>query len=283
MGMWEDFLKSANELTEKLMEKPKYRVQFELLVKYRERHDCSMVEAEEACKFLKAYRNPDLGGETIEDILDRHDNERELEAARQEAQRSREEDEERKREALKENPTRTEQWRPIPGFGDRYIASSFGNIAHVLTIDEDDPSNPIAYFLNPSQSTKGYLSVTLYTEPFPRSAKRKRAQRPKPKTHRVHRLIAETWLESPPFSGAQVRHLDGDRENNRLDNLAWGTPEENRADQIIHGTSNMKLTKEDVYAIRRSKKSQRELAVEYGVSKSTIGRVKRGETWKPKR
>jgi hypothetical protein len=35
----------------------------------------------------------------------------------------------------------------------------------------------------------------------------------------------------------QCRHLDGNRSNNRLDNLAWGTPLENGADKARHGTA----------------------------------------------
>jgi hypothetical protein len=56
------------------------------------------------------------------------------------------------------------------------------------------------------------------------------------RTTHVHRLMAETWLGPAPFEGAIVRHLDGDRCNNRLSNLAWGTYAENSDDQRRHGT-----------------------------------------------
>ena len=48
------------------------------------------------------------------------------------------------------------------------------------------------------------------------------------KTHRVHRLVAQAFLEPPPSDEhKQVNHIDGDPANNRADNLAWVTPLEN--------------------------------------------------------
>ena len=44
------------------------------------------------------------------------------------------------------------------------------------------------------------------------------------KTHRVHRLVAKAFLEPPPSEKHTiVNHIDGDRANNRPDNLKWVT------------------------------------------------------------
>lgn len=51
----------------------------------------------------------------------------------------------------------------------------------------------------------------------------------------VHRLVALTWLGAPPFPGAVVRHLDDIKDNNHVNNLAWGTHQDNADDRIrIH-------------------------------------------------
>ena len=55
-------------------------------------------------------------------------------------------------------------------------------------------------------------------------------------TRFVHRLVLEAFVGPCP-DGMECRHLDGNPGNNRLENLAWGTPKENAADSIRHGTS----------------------------------------------
>ena len=52
---------------------------------------------------------------------------------------------------------------------------------------------------------------------------------------RVHHLVLETYVGFRA-DGQECRHLDGVPTNNRLDNLKWGTREEQIADQKAHGT-----------------------------------------------
>lgn len=51
----------------------------------------------------------------------------------------------------------------------------------------------------------------------------------------VHTLVAAAFLGPRP-EGMQVRHADGDRTNNTLGNLCYGTPKDNMQDAISHGT-----------------------------------------------
>lgn len=44
---------------------------------------------------------------------------------------------------------------------------------------------------------------------------------------KVHILVCETFHGLKPFEEAVVMHLDDDSENNRPDNLKWGTQKEN--------------------------------------------------------
>lgn len=55
------------------------------------------------------------------------------------------------------------------------------------------------------------------------------------KTRYFHRLVLEAFIGPCP-EGMECRHLDGDAGNNRLENLAWGTPIENGEDKVRHGT-----------------------------------------------
>lgn len=109
-------------------------------------------------------------------------------------------------------------------------------------------------------------------------------------TTHVHRLMAESWLGPPPFPGAIVRHLDGDRFNNRLSNLAWGSYAENSGDQERHGTRMYgernpmaRLTREAVEQMRELRAAGRtfkSIARQFGVAPMTAHRAITGGSWK---
>lgn len=51
----------------------------------------------------------------------------------------------------------------------------------------------------------------------------------------VHRLVALAFLPSRPSADHEIRHLDGNKINNHVANLVWGTALENAADRERHG------------------------------------------------
>lgn len=51
--------------------------------------------------------------------------------------------------------------------------------------------------------------------------------------YRVHRLVL-TLFDRPPEEGEVGRHLDDDRTNNHISNLAWGTVQDNADDAILN-------------------------------------------------
>lgn len=102
----------------------------------------------------------------------------------------------------------------------------------------------------------------------------------------LHAVILETFVGPCP-DGMMGRHLDGNPANNRLDNLRWGTAEENYDDRRGHGTHNdgmrngrAKLTNDQVRTIKASSERGVVLADLYGVSTSTISHIRCGLTWK---
>lgn len=108
--------------------------------------------------------------------------------------------------------------------------------------------------------------------------------RGKRRARHVHALVAEAF--HGPREGRQVRHLNGDRRDNRASNLAWGTAVENAADRDAHGTTARgsrngaaRLNEAKVAEIRKliaAGASQREMARRFGVTQRAIWDVMNG-------
>ena len=58
----------------------------------------------------------------------------------------------------------------------------------------------------------------------------------KTKTYYKHRLLLHAFVGECPV-GCEALHINGNRLDNRLDNLRWGTRKENVSDAIKHGTA----------------------------------------------
>jgi hypothetical protein len=56
-------------------------------------------------------------------------------------------------------------------------------------------------------------------------------------THRLHRIVAKTFLENPE-NKEQVNHKDYNKQNNCLDNLEWMTNKENQIHKFASGLGN---------------------------------------------
>ncbi len=107
-------------------------------------------------------------------------------------------------------------------------------------------------------------------------------------TFPVHKLVLDTYV-GPRKEGELCRHRDGDRKNNRLGNLSWGTSKENAADRTLHGKTvrgegqhKSVLTAADVEWIRAYPSRYgmfKEMASRLQVSPGTIRNAYLGKTW----
>lgn len=98
-----------------------------------------------------------------------------------------------------------EEWKDIDGYEGRYQVSTHGRVRsleHTICTYKQEYITLPDRILLPSV-THGYETVSLLG-----------------RTVHVHRIVAETFVENPDKMGT-VRHKDGNKRNNFVDNLEW--------------------------------------------------------------
>lgn len=98
----------------------------------------------------------------------------------------------------------------------------------------------------------------------------------------IHVLVLQAFVGPRP-PGMQACHYDGNRSNNRVDNLRWDTRAANTFDSVKHGTNNFtKLAESDIpplWARLVAGDSPTEIARDFGVTRSAVGHIKFGNSW----
>ena len=98
----------------------------------------------------------------------------------------------------------TEIWKDVPGYEGQLQASNLGRLRVIRCYTR---------ILKPFQTKSDYKVGTVYL-----NGKKIR--------HGVHRFVAEAFLPNPEGKG-QVNHKNGDKADNRPENLEWSTCQEN--------------------------------------------------------
>lgn len=132
---------------------------------------------------------------------------------------------------MAEHQPTNEQWLPIPGYEGRYAVSDQGRVKSLERKtwfvnrwgDETQRVVPEKIRSTATHTNGGHQYVTLHLDGVR-------------KQWFVHALVLLAFHGARPDALAEIRHLDGNPENNRLDNLAYGTHQDNVDDMAKHGT-----------------------------------------------
>lgn len=172
-----------------------------------------------------------------------------------------------------------EIWKEIEGYNGFYSVSNYGRVKS----NGGNCGSCIRKekILSQSKTRDGYMKVRLM-------------HKNKDKTMRVHRLVANAFIENP-YNKETVNHIDGNKENNNVNNLEWS----NRSEQLIHAyknklkesqkgctNKNSKLTEYQIKEIRNTYiRNSKEfgtvaLSKKYGVTDRVIGLIVRNLSYK---
>jgi len=114
-----------------------------------------------------------------------------------------------------------EIWKPIDGYP-WYQVSNKGNVRSCARNWADGEWRPVKQY----DHQRGYKAVLL-----------KRKNEKNYKNFLVHRLVAIAFLGGD-HPDQEVNHINGDKHDNRVDNLEWCTREQNRRHAIDNGLYN---------------------------------------------
>lgn len=96
-----------------------------------------------------------------------------------------------------------EKWKDIIGYEGCYHVSTTGKVRNAKTKKQ----------LSSAKIKSGYYTVSLWKNNIG-------------KTFTVHRLVATAFLQNP-YNKKCVDHIDGNKNNNNVNNLRWATTKEN--------------------------------------------------------
>lgn len=113
-----------------------------------------------------------------------------------------------------------ERWREVEGTLGFYQVSDRGNVRR--TVGLPPALKPRVRVLKPMVMKIGYTRVTLSVLGGRRD-------------EYIHDLVTRAFFGPRPADKPHVRHLNGDRTDNRLENLQYGSVAENMRDRVRHG------------------------------------------------
>lgn len=109
---------------------------------------------------------------------------------------------------LKGCDTKELQWKDIAGYEGLYMVSNFGDVKSLPR----KGTRKTEHLVSPHR-VGGYIQYELLKDHIR-------------KGHKAHRLVANAFIPNPDNLPV-VNHLDGDKNNNSVDNLEWTTASEN--------------------------------------------------------
>ena len=177
-----------------------------------------------------------------------------------------------------------EIWKDIKGFETAFQVSTLGRVRSLTRQIKHPEGDYIKQgkLLGFTKDNKGYPNITL-------------CWKGKRRTVKIHTLVAEAFIIKVP-SYTHVNHIDGNKNNNTLQNLERCTPQQNivhahRLGLAAHNEKHVRSKLNDKQAreikiklkqlyVGKRIKLYKELAEQYQVHPETIRNIDKGTTWR---
>jgi hypothetical protein len=171
-----------------------------------------------------------------------------------------------------------ETWVDIEGYEELYSISTLGRVKSLERYRQNHGrlQKVESKIKSTRKDKQGYVLLDLYKDN-------------KPKTVRVHRIVAEAFIPNPN-NKETVNHIDGDKSNNNINNLEWASAKEQNEHFYKRNLKSKENIEKAVKAMNKvqSKKvkclndetvyeSVSEAARQIGITGSLIARCCRGE------
>lgn len=162
-----------------------------------------------------------------------------------------------------------EKWKEIEGYNGDYLVSDKGRIL--------SKKRGRVKYRKLTKDSYGYYVLVLTN-----NGKRKHLK--------VHRIVAETFIENPDLKKS-VNHKNGIKTDNRVENLEWMSFRENMIHaydnnliKSIEETGVSKITMNEANQIRsileQKMCTKKDISACYGISKSNINHIISNRIWK---
>lgn len=124
-----------------------------------------------------------------------------------------------------------EIWKDVPGYEAHYEVNNFGVVR--------SKSRTVLYGKHGYATYKGCVLKSFVSNKY---LSVKLSYQGKTNTKYIHHIVLLAFEGVRPHTEerGEIRHLNGNREDNRLVNLVYGTVKENAADRIRHRAGGLK-------------------------------------------
>lgn len=156
-----------------------------------------------------------------------------------------------------------ETWESVPNTKAKYEVSNLGRVRKVFQTKQGEPRYS---YLKCHANNYGYLRAPIDGRKV-----------------LIHRLVLLAFHGECP-TGFEGCHNNGDKADNRLENLRWASRSDNQRDRYFHGTltskpiGGLRLTAEKVKDAYLSRDSLHKASERLGVSAQMISNIRRGKS-----